>query len=78
MHSIEEKTDADVFKCPNKSVKDANGLPVPHPQYAHPNDCQKFYLCINGNEKRELSCDEGKVYNEASGKCDAPKNVQEW
>lgn len=70
--------DSDEFTCPTKKRKDANGQIVPHPTFPHPTDCQKFYLCLDGVEKRDLACDDGEVFNEVSGKCDAPENVEGW
>ncbi|CAG9865494.1 unnamed protein product [Phyllotreta striolata] len=66
----------DGFSCPTESQKDNNGNLVIHPKFAHPSDCQKFYVCLNGIEARELGCQVGEVYNEELQKCDAPENVQ--
>lgn len=77
-HFTEQKTDPDEFKCPGKTTKDANGQLILHPKYPHPTDCQKFYLCLNGMERRQLACDDGEVYNETSQQCDAPENVEGW
>lgn len=71
-------SDSEEFACPGKTTKDANGQVILHPKYAHPTDCQKFYLCLNGVEKRQLACDEGQVYNETTEQCDKPKNVEGW
>lgn len=46
--------------------------------YAHPEDCQKFYVCLNGVTPREQGCSLGQVYNEETGKCDEPENVPGW
>lgn len=51
---------------------------VDHPKYAHPEDCQKFYVCLNGETPREQGCGEGKVYNEEQQRCDDPENVSGW
>merc|ERR1712217_425405 len=49
----------------------------PHPKYADPNDCAKFYVCLNGISPREQGCELGLVYNELTKQCDAPENVPE-
>lgn len=49
-----------------------------HPKYPHPTDCQRFYVCLNGMEPRDLGCTVGEVYNEDLQKCDAPENVPGW
>ncbi|XP_030749005.1 protein obstructor-E-like [Sitophilus oryzae] len=66
----------DGFSCPKETQKDANGNLVVHPKFAHPTDCQRFYVCLNGVEPRDLGCQVGEVYNEESQRCDAPENVQ--
>lgn len=68
----------DGFECPKGGQTDANGNLVAHPKYAHPTDCQRFYVCLNGQEPRDLGCQVGEVYNEESQRCDAPENVPGW
>ncbi|GLV40991.1 obstructor-A [Carabus blaptoides fortunei] len=71
----------DGFTCPAHGQTDANGQQVAHPKYAHPTDCQRFYVCLNGMEPRDLGCQVGEVYNEESQRCDAPENVagcEDW
>ncbi|KAJ9599473.1 hypothetical protein L9F63_010043, partial [Diploptera punctata] len=68
----------DGFECPKEAQADGNGQAVAHPKFAHPDDCQKFYVCLNGVEPRELGCSLGEVYNEEDQKCDAPENVPGW
>ncbi|XP_076258401.1 protein obstructor-E-like [Rhynchophorus ferrugineus] len=71
----------DGFSCPTEAQKDANGNLVVHPKYAHPTDCQRFYVCLNGVEPRDLGCQVGEVYNEENQRCDAPENVpgcEDW
>ncbi|KAL1455388.1 hypothetical protein WDU94_009486, partial [Cyamophila willieti] len=65
----------DGFTCPKESKSSSSGQSVAHPVYAHPTDCQKFYVCLNGVTPREQGCQVGEVYNEESQKCDAPENV---
>lgn len=54
------------------------GQVVAHPSFPHPTDCQRFYVCLNGVEPRDLGCSAGEVYNEDSQRCDAPENVPGW
>ena len=68
----------DGFECPKEAQVDSNGQAVAHPKFAHPDDCQKFYVCLNGVQPRELGCSLGEVYNEQDQKCDAPENVPGW
>jgi hypothetical protein len=69
---------SDGFTCPKEPKTDANGQNVAHPKYAHPTDCQRFYVCLNGLEPRDLGCQVGEVYNEETQRCDAPENVPGW
>lgn len=77
-----EKKSATGFACPKDQPKtNANGQVVAHPRYADPNDCQKFYVCLNGDDPRDLGCQLGEVYNDESEMCDAPENVpgcEDW
>lgn len=68
----------DGFSCPDGDVVGPNGRILPHPTFAHPDDCQKFYICRNGVTPQFGSCSAGSVYNEVSFKCDEPENVPGW
>lgn len=68
----------DGFECPKVAPVDSNGQPVAHPKFPHTTDCQRFYVCLNGVEPRDLGCQVGEVYNEETQKCDAPENVRGW
>lgn len=71
----------DGFVCPKEKKNDASGQVVAHPHFAHPQDCQKFYVCLNGIEPRELKCEEGEVFSEETKKCDDPATVpgcEDW
>lgn len=68
----------DGFSCPTGDVVGPNGRILPHPTFAHPDDCQKFYICRNGVTPQYGSCSAGSVYNEVSFKCDDPDNVPGW
>lgn len=72
--------DEDGFRCPNQSVKgsDSKGQVVAHPKYPHETDCQKFYVCLNGVDRRPLGCPAGQVYSTETEMCDAPENVPGW
>ncbi|XP_063593488.1 protein obstructor-E-like [Penaeus indicus] len=48
-----------------------------HPRFADPDDCQYFYVCINGKEPRRNGCAFGQVFNNLTKTCDAPKDVPE-
>ena len=47
-------------------------------RYSDPDDCARFYICLDKILPREQSCDLGLVFNERSKRCDDPKNVPEW
>ncbi|XP_055623531.1 protein obstructor-E-like [Toxorhynchites rutilus septentrionalis] len=66
----------DGFQCPAeyKNV-DGNGQIIPHPNFPHPSDCAKFYICLNGVEPRLGACFGGLVYNPETQRCDEPENV---
>ncbi|XP_037810341.1 protein obstructor-E [Lucilia sericata] len=70
------------FECPKDQPKtDKRGQVVTHPRYPHPTDCQKFYVCLNGEDPRDLGCQTGEVYNDETEMCDAPENVpgcEDW
>jgi len=62
------------FTCP-KTEETGKAI---HPRYADPDDCQFFYVCINGEIPRRSGCSLGKVFNDATKSCDSVKNVPEW
>ena len=68
----------DGFSCPTGEVIGPNGRVLPHPTFAHPEDCQKFYICRNGVTPQYGSCSAGSVYNDITFQCDDPENVQGW
>lgn len=65
------------FCCSGEEVLTADGVKLPHPTYPNLQDCQKFYVCLNGITPQESSCGAGEVYNERSGLCDYPEYVPE-
>lgn len=68
----------DGFSCPEEDVLGPDGRIMPHPTYAHPEDCQKFYICRNGVRPQRGACPYGKVYSEDTYKCEDAKDVQGW
>lgn len=68
----------DGFSCPDGEVQSLDGRALPHPTFAHPDDCQKFYICRNGVQPQKGACSEGTVYNEDTFTCDDPANVPGW
>jgi hypothetical protein len=67
---------ADVFRfsCPKVAATEAQQ----HPRYADPEDCQYFYVCINGEVPRRNGCRTGQVFNDDNKTCDWPRRVPEW
>jgi len=66
----------DGFCCSaNSTAQEVNGLAAIHPTYPHPQDCQLFYICLNGKEPRESGCPTGLVFNDLTMTCDDPANV---
>ncbi|XP_069961273.1 protein obstructor-E isoform X3 [Cherax quadricarinatus] len=70
-------TNNGAFCCTGERVINAAGVELPHPTYINPDDCQKFYVCLNGQTPQESSCSLGQVYNEQTTMCDFPENVPE-
>ena len=66
------------FTCPERGEAEAFGVLDPHPKYADPADCAKFYICLNGVTPREQGCELGLVFNTVTAQCDSPDNVPEW
>ncbi|XP_063593487.1 uncharacterized protein LOC134770492 [Penaeus indicus] len=62
------------FTCPTSGFdiqRDA------HPRFPDPDDCQYFYVCINGKDPRRNGCAFGQVFNSVTKACDSPKEVPE-
>ena len=76
--SLETETLESGFKCAASSQTDAFGVSDPHPKFADPSDCAKFYICLNGVTPREQGCELGLVFNDVTAQCDSPDNVPEW
>lgn len=62
---------SDGFVCPDPTEVDQPGH---YTRHAHPTDCRKFYVCIEG-VARPYGCSFGSVFNVDSLQCDEPENV---
>lgn len=62
------------FSCPKVVLS----IAATHPRYSDPDDCQYFYVCVNGETPRRSGCKLGQVFNDATKACDWPRNVAEW
>lgn len=62
------------FTCP----KVDEGVAATHPRYADPEDCQFFYVCINGLEPRRNGCKLGQAFDDVSKRCNWARQIPEW
>lgn len=62
------------FTCP----KVDEGVGATHPRYADPEDCQFFYVCINGLEPRRNGCKLGQAFDDVSKRCEWARKIPEW
>lgn len=62
---------AEGFVCPDPSEVEQPGH---YSRHAHPTDCRKFYVCIEG-VARPYGCSFGTVFNVDTLQCDEPENV---
>lgn len=62
------------FTCPHvdESIK------ATHPRYPDAEDCQYFYVCVNGETPRRSGCKLGQAFDERTGKCDWARKIPEW
>jgi len=67
--------DVNGFTCPYHS--EAELVIDPHPRYADNENCEFFYVCLNGDSPRHQGCDNGEVYNDETKRCDDVENVPE-
>ncbi|KAH9529150.1 hypothetical protein DERF_003049 [Dermatophagoides farinae] len=65
---------SDGFVCPDPTETDQPGH---YTRHAHPTDCRKFYVCIEG-VARPYGCSLGTVFNVDTLQCDDPENVPGW
>lgn len=62
------------FTCPR--VDEA--VAATHPRYPDTEDCQYFYVCVNGQVPRRSGCKLGQAFDERTGKCDWARRIPEW
>lgn len=63
------------FQCPGVKIVDpAPGQPL-HPRFEDPKNCQFFFSCLDGVVPRRHGCEQGRVFNGETKRCDDPKNV---
>ena len=73
-HELRSFKDLFQFTCPTVGEQ----IAATHPRYADPDDCQFFYVCINGLVPRRNGCKLGQVFDEATKFCKWPREVAEW
>lgn len=61
------------FACPKVNETFA----LTHPRYADPDDCQYFYVCINGEQPRRSGCKLGQVFDDTKKSCQWARTVPE-
>ncbi|XP_011498048.1 PREDICTED: peritrophin-44-like [Ceratosolen solmsi marchali] len=61
------------FTCP----KVDESIAATHPRYPDAEDCQFFYVCINGETPRRSGCKLGQAFDERTGKCDWARKIPE-
>lgn len=67
---------AELFKFTCPKVDDSVG--ATHPRYADPEDCQYFYVCINGEQPRRNGCKLGQAFDDVTKRCDWARKIPEW
>jgi len=61
------------FECPKVNESTA----ATHPRYADPDDCQYFYVCVNGDIPRRNGCKLGQVFDDDKKHCEWARMVPE-
>ncbi|XP_032677823.1 protein obstructor-E-like [Odontomachus brunneus] len=61
------------FTCP----KVDDSVAATHPRYPDSEDCQYFYVCVNGEIPRRSGCKLGQAFDERTGKCDWARKIPE-
>lgn len=74
LHLFFAGTELFQFKCP----KVDEGTAATHPRYADPDDCQYFYVCVNGEQPRRNGCKLGQAFDDVSKRCDWARKIPEW
>lgn len=62
------------FTCPKVTEE----VGATHPRYADPDDCQYFYVCINGETPRRNGCKLGQAFDDTTKRCDWARKIPEW
>lgn len=62
------------FTCP----KVDESVAATHPRYPDAENCQYFYVCVNGEIPRRNGCKLGQAFDESTGKCDWARKIPEW
>ncbi|XP_055641226.1 protein obstructor-E [Toxorhynchites rutilus septentrionalis] len=63
----------DIFKFTCPKVNES--IAVTHPRYADPEDCQFFYVCINGETPRRNGCKLGQAFDDTAKHCEWARKV---
>lgn len=67
------------FTCP--AAGEVSGASGSFSRHAHPEDCRKYYICLEGIA-REYGCPIGTVFkigdSDGSGACEDPEDVPGW
>lgn len=71
---IKSFSDVFQFTCPKVNESYA----ATHPRYADPDDCQFFYVCINGEIPRRNGCKLGQAFDEEKKSCEWARQVPDW
>ncbi|KAF5299351.1 hypothetical protein FQA39_LY02524 [Lamprigera yunnana] len=61
------------FDCPKVNESEA----LTHPRYPDAEDCQYFYVCINGDTPRRNGCKLGQAFDDKTKKCDWARKIPE-
>lgn len=62
------------FTCPKVN----ESIAATHPRYTDPEDCQYFYVCINGEIPRRNGCKLGQAFDDSTKRCDWARKIPEW
>ena len=70
---------ANGFVCP--AAGEVAGASGSFSRHAHPDDCRKYYICLEGTA-REYGCPIGTVFkigdSDGAGACEDPEDVPGW
>jgi len=65
----------DIFQFTCQKVNES--IAATHPRYADPDDCQYFYVCINGEIPRRNGCKLGQAFDDSTKRCDWARKIPE-